>query len=257
MQSASAQRLGRHALPFVLAVFALLGASAPVAAQTSTGSVDTVANGEAAEVPDSAATPLSEQGPAGWLRLPFASAPPKPTRPLDLDSLRVKTAETSQAVLAQCARALAQAARHFANGQPREGARPAAGLAQRLALFPWRFGTHPSRVEGWGELVAAAREALADIEAEPSRMVLPPSRDDSAQLFLVQLLQLVGRDEEADERLARVESSHWCGTCSDGENLVNPATSLGTGRGARRSRHRDPPAGREHAWFLPLGPDVG
>ncbi len=86
-------------------------------------------------------------------------------------------------------------------------------LAERLALFPWRFGKDPREVDGWAPIAAAANRLLADAEATPPALAFH-LEDSYAALFRAQLLDLAGRRAEADKALADVRVQAWCGNCA-------------------------------------------
>ncbi len=147
-----------------------------------------------------------------WLLLPCAGqAMPAISRPFDPAALHVEATTTPEAQMVELLAMLRDAAatfrrepRHIDSGQD---------LARALALFPWRFGLDARRQAGWQALADEARRVLEDVEADPARLPLD-GRDSYAELFRVQLLQLAGRDDEAAERLARLEVRHMCGNCA-------------------------------------------
>jgi hypothetical protein len=92
-------------------------------------------------------------------------------------------------------------------------------LAERVAVFPWRYGQDPRELDGWAPLRDEARRLVADLEHDPPELTLD-TRDSYAALFRAQLLELAGRTAEADEALAQVEIHHFCGNCAGGRQVV-------------------------------------
>jgi len=136
-------------------------------------------------------------------------------RPFDPRKLHVETAVSASEELEQLAGILREA-ESLVSRDPKATYPISRGrVAERLALFPWRFGVSPHDVAGWDAVAAGAGRVLSYMAAQGQ----PGERDDWGRLLQAQLLDVCGRRDESEALLdSFVTHGTGCGNCTAGRN---------------------------------------
>lgn len=166
--------------------------------------------------PDPAATRRAEKRERQLSALATACdlEPPLPlARPFDPRQLHVETAVSAKEELEQLAVILREAESLVAQDARATYLISRGRLAERLALFPWRFGLSPGNVAGWDAVAAGAGRVLSHMTAQGQ----PREQDDWGRLLQAQLLDACGRRDQSEALLdGFITHGTGCGNCNEG-----------------------------------------